>query len=101
MKAEMKRTGFTRNRSISNWCALFLRFLSVGRRVSRFIDELKELRAFEVGGKCVSDLLAVFGLADHLLLADLVIWNVDMRARLQIVKLHKSLLRAAATMPRT
>jgi hypothetical protein len=96
----MKRTGFIRNRPISNWFVLCLRVFCVGRLVSSFVDELEEFRAVEVSGECVSNLLAIFGLSNHLLLADLVIWNVDMRARLQIVKLHKSLLGLAA-MPRT
>jgi hypothetical protein len=41
-----------------------------------------------IGGERISDLLAVLGLADHLLLADRGIRDVDVRTSLQIVKLH-------------
>jgi len=69
-----------------------LRFFGARRIISRFVDELEELGSVVVGGKGISDLLAILGLADHLLLADLSVRNVDVRPSLQIVKLHKSLL---------
>lgn len=92
MGAKKKGTGFVRNRSAFKMFGCVLSFLGVGRFVSCLVDKLEEFRSVVVGRKSVADLLSVLRLSNHLLLADLVVCNVDVRASLQIVKLHKSLL---------
>lgn len=91
MRSKKKRTGSARNRS-SKTVKSCLGFLGVGRFVSCLVDKLEELGSVVVSRKSVSDLLAILRLADHFLLPDHVVRDIDVRARLQIIKLHKSLL---------
>ena len=92
MEAKKKRTGSARNRSLFKTFGCVLSFLGVGCFVSCLVDELEELRSVVVGRKSVTDLLSVLRLSNHFLLPNLVVRDVDVRASLQIVKLHKSLL---------